>query len=322
MNRRFASLIILTALALGAPATAQAPTKLVVSWGTLEPTNTPVWIANESGIFKKHGLDVDLHFVGSSLQLTALIGGEIQISMVGGGEVVGANASGADLVILGTLGPVSTYMFEVPASIKTVADMKGKSVAVSRFGDAADIQTRIAFRKLGLDPKDVTFIQVGTSSSRFTALLNGAVQGTVASPGLNVPLEQHGMHQLFDMAKMKIPAANITIVGRRDWIYANRATAQRYVDAILEAIHRMQTDRAYSIAVLKQYFKTDDTKAMSDSYDYITRVIPAVPYPKAEQFTSLIAEGAYTNEKLKSVNVAKMLDDSFMRDAAKRMNLR
>jgi len=301
---------------------ADAPAKLVVSWGTLEPTNTPVWVANDAGIFKKHGLDVELHFVASSLQITALLSGDVQIAMVGGPEVASANASGADLVILGTLGPVSTYLFEVPSSIRRLADMRGKSVAVSRFGDAPDSATRIAFRKLGLDPKDVTFVQVGTSSNRMTALLNGAVQGTPASPGLNIVLEEHGMHPLFDMGKMKIPAANITIAARRAWINANRPLAQLYVDALLDAVQRTRTDKAYSVAILKQYFKTDDTKAMTLSYDYVVRTIPSVPYAKVEQFTDVLAEMSNTNEKLRNFDVAKMLDDSFLRDAARRMNLR
>jgi NitT/TauT family transport system substrate-binding protein len=297
-------------------------TKLVVSWGTLEPTNTPLWVAVDAGIFKKHGLDVDLRFVASALQIPAMLSGAVQIAMVGGSEVAAADASGADFEMLAVLGPIATYIFEAVPSVKTLADMKGKSVAVSRFGDAPDAETRIAFRKLGLDPKDVTFVQVGTSSNRMTALLSGAVQGTPASPGLNLDLENHGMHPLFDMGKMNIPAANISIAARRSWIAANRPVVQRYVDAMLEAIQRTKTDRAYSVAILKRYFKTDDTKAMSASYDYINRVIPTVPYPKTEQFTDLLAEMANANEKLRTLDVAKILDDSFVRDAARRMKLK
>lgn len=317
---------MLAAVALGSgaerPAAAQAPAKLVVSWGTLEPTNTPVWIAEESGLFKKHGLDVDLRFVASTLQITALLSGDVQVAMVGGPEVVSANVSGADLEILATLGPVQTYIFEVAPGVKTLADMKGKSVAVSRFGDAGDTATRIAFRKLGLDPKDVTFVQVGSSTNRMTAVLNGAAQGTPASPGLNLPLEAAGMHPLFDMGKMKIPAANICIAARRAWVNANRPIAQRYVDAILDGIHRAQIDKPYAIEILKKYFKTDDTRAMTMSYDYITRTTPAVPYSRPEQFTAILAEMANTNEKLRGANVGAMIDDSFLKDAARRMHLK
>jgi NitT/TauT family transport system substrate-binding protein len=307
----------------GLPANAaEMLSKVVVSWGTLEPTNTPVWVAQEAGIFKKHGLDVDLRYVASTLQITALLGGDVQIAMVGGPEVASADASGADLVVLATLGPIATYIFEVPGSIKTLADMRGKSVAVSRFGDAGDAATHIAFRRLGLDPRDVTFVQVGNSGNRMAALLNGAVQGTPASPGLNVDLEDHGMHPLFDMGKMRIPAANITIAARRVWVDANRPLVQKYVDAMLDAIHRTQTDKPFAVAVLKQYFKTDDTRAMTESYDYIVRTIPAVPYPKVEQFSAILGEMETSNEKLRSFNVAGMFDDSFLRDAARRMHLR
>ncbi len=297
-------------------------TKLVVSWGTLEPTNTPLWLAVDAGLFKKHGLDVDLRFVGSALQIPAMLSGDIQIAMVGGPEVAAADASGADLVMLAVLGPLATYIFEVAPSIKTLADLKGKSIAISRFGDAPDAESRIALRKLGFDPKDATFVQVGTSSNRMTALLTGAVQATPASPGLNVDLERHGMHPLFDMMKMNIPAPNISIAARKSWVAANRPTVQRYIDAMVEAIALTKTEKARSVAILKRYFKTDDTQAMTVSYDYIYKVIPRVPYPKVEQFTDVLAEMANVNEKLRGLDIAKMMDDSFLRDTARRMKLK
>jgi NitT/TauT family transport system substrate-binding protein len=297
-------------------------TKVVVSWGTLEPTNTPLWLAVDAGIFKKHGLDVDLRFVGSALQIPAMLSGDVQIAMVGGPEVAAADVAGADLVMVGVLGPLATYLFEVAPSIKTLADLKGKSIAVSRFGDAPDAESRIALRKLGFDPKDVTFVQVGTSSNRMTALLTGAVQATPASPGLNVDLERHGMHPLFDMMKMNIPAPNISIAARKSWIAGNRDTMQRYVDAMVEAIALTKRERARCIDLLKRYFKTDDTAAMTASYEYIFKVIPRIPYPKVEQFTDVLAEMANTNEKLRGVDIAKLLDDSFLRDTARRLNVK
>ena len=304
-------------------AAADAPlTKIVVSWGTLEPTNTPLWLAVDEGVFKKHGLDVDLRFVGSALQIPAMLSGDVQIAMVGGPEVASADAGGADLVMVAVLGPIATYLFEVAPSVKTLADLRGKTIAVSRFGDAPDAESRIALRKLGFDPKDATFVQVGTSSNRMTALLTGAVQATPASPGLNVDLERHGMHPLFDMMKMNIPAPNISIAARRSWIAANRPTMQRYVDAMVEAIALTKTQRAQSIEILKRYFKTDDTAAMTASYEYIYKVIPRIPYPKVEQFTDVLAEMANVNEKLRGVEVAKLIDDSFLRDPARRLNVK
>jgi len=320
-------MLAIAALGLLAPrvpaVAADAPlTKLVVSWGTLEPTNTPLWLAADAGIFQKHGLDVDLRFVGSALQIPAMLSGDVQIAMVGGPEVAAADAAGADFVMLAVLGPIATYIFEVAPSVKSLPDLKGKSIAISRFGDAPDAESRIALRRLGFDPKDATFVQVGTSSSRMTALLTGAVQATPASPGLNVDLERHGMHPLFDMGKMNIPAPNISIASRRSWVAANRPTVQRYIDAMVEAIALTKTEKARCVAILKRYFKTDDTEAMTQSYDYIHRVIPRVPYPKVEQFTDVLAEMANVNEKLRGLDIPKMLDDSFLRDTARRMNLR
>jgi len=164
-------------------------TKLVVSWGTVAISNTPVWVAYKAGLFKKHGLDVDLQYVESTLQIPSLISGSVQIAQVGGTNVVSADIGGADLVILATLSPVFPYLFMVPSNIKTPAQLRGKAIGVSKFGDASHVGAMIAMSRAGVDPKDVTFVQVGSSMNRATALINGAISGGVIIPPIPWPHE-------------------------------------------------------------------------------------------------------------------------------------
>lgn len=322
----FVFLVLALALGLAAPAAparaADAPAKVAVSWGTLEPTNTPLWVAYKAGIFQKNGLDVDLRFVASTLQIPALLSGDVQLAQVGGPEVASADASGSDLQILAVLGPSVTYMFMTPSAITSVAQLKGKSVAISKIGDAGDAAMHLAFRRLGLDPKDVTFVQVGNSANRFAALLSGNVQGTVASPGLNVELEQKGFHVLFDMGAMNIPAANITIVGRKSWIAAHRDIVQRYLDSIVEGIAREKSDKPYTVAVLKEFFKSEDTKAMDVAYNYFAKSTPAIPYPRTAQFGSIVTEMSNGNERMKGFDIAPFLDDSFLRESSRKLKIK
>jgi NitT/TauT family transport system substrate-binding protein len=301
---------------------ADAPAKLVVSWGTLEPTNTPLWVALKAGYFQKNGLDVDLRYVASTLQVPALLSGDVQIAQVGGPEVAAADASGSDLEVLATLGPSFTYFFMVPNAVKSLADMKGKAIAISKIGDAGDTAVHMAFRKLGIDPKDYTFVQVGSSTNRFTALLSGSVAATIASPGLNVELEDKGYHALFDMGAMNIPAANITIVARRPWVEGHRDIVQRYLDAIVQGIAREKADKPFTVAVLKEFFKSDNTKAMTVAYDYFTKATPSIPYPRPEQYAAELEYMSLSNSNLKGFDMSKYMDDSFLRESARKLKIK
>jgi NitT/TauT family transport system substrate-binding protein len=319
----FALAFSLTATLARADAPATGATKIVVSWGTVAISNTPVWLAYKSGLFKKHGLDVDLQYVASTLQIPSLISGSVQIGQVGGTNVVSADIGGADLVILATLSPVFPYLLMVSPDIKTPAQLKGKTIGVSKFGDASDVGARIAMQHVGVDPKDVTFVQVGSSTNRATALMNGAIAGGVIIPPMNVELEAHGLHTLVDLARLRVPAADITIAARRSWLNAHRDVAQAYIDAIVEAIAKARSDRALTVATIKEYFKSDDDKAMSAGYDFFVReILTSLPYPRAAQFTSSLEELSKSNDKVKTFDVSKILDDSFLRSAAARARTR
>lgn len=326
MRRASLRLTLLLALALALTCSAArgqpspvALTKVVVSWGTLDVANLPVWIAQKAGYFKQRGLDVDLQYQASTIQIASLLSGGVQIAQIGGTNVVSADASGADLIVMGTLSPIFPHLFMVAPEIKTAAQLKGRVVGISRFGDAGDMASRIALGRLGLSDKDVSFVQVGSSTNRAAALMNGAIQAGVVIPPQNTPLEAHGVHTLVDLARLRIPAANITISARAAWVSAHRPAMQAYIDGLVDGLKRMRADKPYAIAVMKQYFESDDGKAMGAAYDFYTHeILTTLPYPRVAQFTSSLDELAKTNEKVKGFDVAKILDDSFLRNASAR----
>jgi ABC-type nitrate/sulfonate/bicarbonate transport system substrate-binding protein len=210
----------------------------------------------------------------------------------------------------------------VPNDIKTVGQLKGKKVGVSQFGDSSFIGAQLGLRRMGLDTKDVTYVAVGSSTNRAAALMNGAVQGGVVSPPMDLELGAHGLHPLFSLAALKIPAVNVTITARRPWLLAHRDVAQRYVDAIVAGIERQKSDKALTLDVLRQYYKIDDPRELEECYAFYAKVTPTLPYPRAELFTEVLKELANTNEKVRGFDVSKILDDSFVRRAAADLKIR
>ena len=157
--------------------------KLHVGYSAQAGSLAPIWITKEAGIFRKHGLDVELLFIpGGPTAAAALMSGEVPITVVGGPAVVSSNLAGSDLVMIA--GIVNTFAFQI-VSVKTVTSyqqLKGKRLGVNRFGASPDVAARFALKHMGIDPKDITILQLGEQSTRLTAMMAGQLEAAVFLP--------------------------------------------------------------------------------------------------------------------------------------------
>ncbi len=316
-------LVMLVTLApqVSVPVAAQAD-KITIGYSNIAGGELPLWTATEDGYFATNGLNPDVQLIsGGANTVAALVSGQIQIAHAGGSEALSAMANGADLVVLGTLTPVYSYVLEVSSDINSPADLVGKKLGVATFGGSADIATRVVLRQAGIDPDtDVTMVATGSAANRTAALLSGAIQGGMAAgPPDTLSLEAQGLHPLFDLAALKLPAAIDTIIAQRAWVNSNHDLAQRYIDSIVQGTVRAQQDRDGSIAILKKYYKSDDDAAMSATYDFnINEVIPTLPFAKAEQFHDAVQQLSVNNPRIADVDLSKVLDVEFVQSAADR----
>ena len=297
--------------------------KLVAAYSNISADDWVAWYAFEKGIFKENGVDVDLQSINGGAQTSAaLLANGIQIGQFGGAEALSANAGGADLVLVGNLAPVYPYKLYAQKAIKTVADLKGKKVAISNAGGSSDIATRAALKANGLDPdKDVNIVAVGSHANRTAALLAGSVDAGVDDPPEDAELVKAGLNMIIDLASARLPSANTGIIVQRSYLNANRDAIQGYVDATVVARARMKADKDGSIAVLKKYFKFDDTANSNVAYDFFLGASPVTPvYPIVEvgQFKDPVEILGKTNDKIKTVDISKMIDNSFMKSAQDR----
>jgi ABC-type nitrate/sulfonate/bicarbonate transport system substrate-binding protein len=316
-----------TQAAAGSPSPTARPccTKVVAAYSNISADDWIPWYAFEKGIFKDNGLDVDLQSINGGAQTSAaLLSGGIQIGQFGGSEALSANAGGADLVIVANLAPVYPYKLYVQKGIKTLADLKGKNpkakVGVSNAGGSSDIATRSALKAAGIDPdKDVDIIAVGSHANRTAALLAGTIDAGVDDPPEDLELVKAGLTPLIDLAGQKLPAANTGVIMQRTYLTANKDTVQAYVDSLVIARLKMKSDKAGAVTVLGKYFKLDNQDALNNAYDFFMNEV-TVPYlfPDVTQFKDAVEILGKTNDKIKTVDIAKMLDRSFMQSAQDR----
>ncbi|MDE3193894.1 MAG: ABC transporter substrate-binding protein [Chloroflexota bacterium] len=303
---------------------APASFDLRVSYSNLIADELPLWATNEGGFFKQEGLNVGgLQQIDSSTGIAALLSGKVDIAQLGGSETMSANAQAGGagpLVVIGQLAGVYPFVLEVSKDIKTAADLKGKSIGVSSIGSSSDIATRVALRKLGLDPdKDVHIQAVGSTSSRISALLGGAIQGGVAQPPDTIKLEAGGFHVVYDLASQGLPSANTSVVTTRAFLQAHKDVVQRYVDAIVLGTKKLKADKAFGISVLEKYLKSTDQNAMGVTYDfYAGKVTKSQPFSKPDMFADAQQVLGAKDAKVKAYDVTQMLDSEFVQSAVDR----
>lgn len=314
--------LVLSAACAPAVGPARTPTppsltKITVSYSERVGSYLPLILAADQGIFKKHGLDPELQLMAGSTGMSALLSGQVQIAQVGGSEVLNAVAGGSDLVMSGNLGAVSSYVFIVAPDINTIEDLKGKQVGISSVGGSADTATRQVMKHFGLDPdKDITITPMGSLQNRTAGLLSGAIQAAPSNPPESLLLVRQGFKALFAVADVSGPTANATIVAQRAWVDQHNDVFQAWNDSIVEAIALAKSNKAVGLPVFKQFIGSDDDQLMSDAYDFwIGKVLKEPPTLTADQFGDTAAVMSANNPKIKDLNIAKLIDGSFVQNA-------
>ncbi|MFI5266260.1 MAG: ABC transporter substrate-binding protein [Chloroflexota bacterium] len=279
-----------------------------------------LYLAKEAGIFEKNGLDVDIRLIpGGSTAMAALVAGDTPFSHLGGSEALSSAAGGADIVVLAITSPTTSFVLEAANDLKTPADLKGKRFGISTIGSTSDIALHVGLHKLGLDPdKDVSITAVGSTANRLAALLSGQIQGAMELPLDAAKLEKSGFHSMIDLGDLKEPGTGQGVVAQRAYVNAHRDVTQKYVDSIVQAGALAKADRALAIKAIQQYVK-DDAANIGPAYDlYMRQTYTPTPLPRPELWNDAISVLGPKNEKLKSYDVNKLVDPSFVQSAIDR----
>jgi NitT/TauT family transport system substrate-binding protein len=152
--------------------------KITIAFSSVSANMAPLWITQERGFFRKYGLDVQLVFIESgSTTVQSLISKEVAFAQMAGAGVLQSRLRGSDVVMIAGFLNTMDYQLMVDKSITRPDQLKGKIMAVSRFGSSSDFATRYALDKFGLVPeRDVTILEIGTQPARFAALESGKIQ--------------------------------------------------------------------------------------------------------------------------------------------------
>ena len=229
---RWLSVFVFLALFSPSDVAAQAPLeKIRLAYSAIGGSQASFWIPYEAGIFRKHGLDVELLYVAGGGRAGQVVqSGEVPIGVFTGGAVINANLAGGDLAVVASSMNVMTFSVMARPEIKRPEDLKGKKIGVSRFGSATDFGLRYVEEKWPIKrQRDFAVIQVGGVTDVYNALRAGALDAAVVNAELAILARRDGFRELVDIAKMGINFPTSSAVTTRSFIKRNENAVRKFV---------------------------------------------------------------------------------------------
>ena len=293
--------------------------KLLVAYAGLISTHTSVWLGEDQGFYKRHGLDVTSVFTGSgSVTSQALLAGEAKVASTSVGPTAGAIVAGADMVILAGTIHILPYQLWVTPQIRQPADLRGKRVAISTFGSGSHLAAEVALQQLGLDAArdKIAILQVGTQPERVAALVTARIEATPLEPGFGHAARDKGLTVMVDLTKLDAPYLNTVLVASRRYLKENPQQTEAFLKGTIDGLYFLTNpanERAVK-SVLARRLKLSTPQAIQIMYDATVEIHgkTKVPYATPAGVQNMIDVLSPVNPRLAKLKAADMIDNSFI----------
>ena len=311
--------MVLISLTPERPASGQTLERIRIAYSGTGTNNYVTEVAQRSGTFRRNGLDVEVIYIGSgSLLMQALVAGTFLIGMSQGSEAIAAKLAGVDVRIAATIANHFNHVFLTSRAITSIKQLKGKRVAVSRFGSGSHFMTNLVLKEGGLDPdKDVTALQIGNSAARMAAILSGTVDGTIMAGDFIPKARKEGFNVLVDLSDLKIEYPFLTFNIPTSTIDRNFKTVKAFIKSASEAIKILQTDPAAAKNAIRVALRTDDPETLEFAANRSARLLERRPFPTPAAIQMVLEELGSKEPKAKSGKFEDFVDLRALRELEK-----
>lgn len=284
MNARFflivpaiLSCLLLVLTVAGAAERAAEKIRIAVSSKSLGFLDT--WAARERGFYRKQGLDAEIIAMRPPLTIGAIQAGEIDYA-IGASTISRGSISGAPVKLVSLALRSSFHTLVARPQIKSLADLKGKTIAVT-IGAADDFVARHLLRRAGVEAREVSFVNMGGSDTRFPALHSGKIDATPLSLPFFVVAKRQGFTLLGSAADV-IEMATVGIGTSTRKIQQEREQVKKMIRAQLETLRWIKHQKTEVVPFLQKFFDLDETVAVESHAIYSRLLIEdARPLPEA-----------------------------------------
>lgn len=310
-------MVLIAALLAGTAALGGAAERVRISYTAPGPQHGLLWLGDTAGLFRKNNLDLEIIYMPGNISAPSLMSGEIQFGQMTGALMSPIRLQGGDPVMLVSVQELLDDRLVVRPGINSPGDLKGKRIAISRFGAASHMRVLNMLPRYGLSEKDVTFLQIGDTPARIIALTGNSVDASSFSPPDHLAAVQAGMKILLNMAELNIFYQGTGLVTTQRYIAKNRDVVRRMVKSYVEAIHIVRTSPEITKRAFVKYRKTRDEKQLEDAYQTLREVVKPKPYPNMESFKTIFKDVSDRIPAAKTANPREFVDTSFLEELDK-----
>jgi len=294
-----------------------AADKVRIGYTSPGPQHGILWIADVSGLFKRNNLDIEVIYMPGNISAPSLMSGELQFGQMTGALMSPVRLQGGDPVMLVSIQELLDDRLMARPNITKPEELKGKRIAISRFGAASHMRVLNMLPRFGLTEKDVTFLQIGDTPARIIAMVGNSADASTFSPPDHLASQLAGMRTLLNMAELNIFYQGTGLVATQRYITKNRDIARRMVKSYIEAIHIVKTNSEETKRALVKYRKTKDPKQLEDAYQTLRETVKAKPYPNLEAFKTIFKDVSDRIPAAKTANPKEFVDTSFLEELDK-----
>jgi NitT/TauT family transport system substrate-binding protein len=290
---------------------------LKIPYVSISGFQAPLYLGERAGLFKKNQLEAQLIYMpGGSLIVQTLLSNEVGIASLAPPSAVSAWVKGAELSLVAGGIERALNVLMVNPKIKRIEDLKGKRVAISRFGSLSDVSLRdaLAFYKLRAN-QDVVVAQIGGLGERMVALTSGVVDGAILNVDQVFQAEKMGFQILIDLRKLPLTYSTQGIVVSNNFLRAQRSTVKRFLRVYIEGIKIFKTDKEYSMETLGRYIKTSDREILSKTYDVYRDAWESVPLMRRAGIQQAL--DSIPEAKSVKLNLDNLIDNSLIHELEK-----
>ncbi len=294
-------------------ASAWSQARVRVNWTAISGAQSGLWVAYEEGIFKRNGLDVEfIHVPSTSRAIQAMLAGEIAFSGLDVLNAVEADLKGADVVLLAAMTNRLVFSLMARPEIKRVADLKGKTVGITRIGSSTHTASLVVFGAAGLKQGEYQLLPLTEVPNILVALMAGQIDAGLLSPPTNDRARRSGFHELKNLAVDGPEYPSVALASTRAYVKANEDVTRRLVRSYVEAVHLFKTNKPVAINVLRKYTKVTDGEVLDDTYRQFKDYLESVPRVSRKGLETILAEVREKEPKAGRTPPEHFLDERFL----------
>jgi NitT/TauT family transport system substrate-binding protein len=307
-------LLVIAAL-MAVSMTTATSAKIIVGLSSVNIAFLPAYVTQDKGFFKDEGVEVlFVMFNAGATNLQALIGGDVQIMGSAFVETIGGRAAGIDVKNFWGICNLMPFQLYSQPDFKSMKQAKGKRFAISRFGSLTDYLTRATLHHFGVDEKEVTILQIGSTPARFAALTAKGVDASIVWFPVTEVAKAQGYNKLLDLKEVFPEWPYETFAARESYLAKEKDQVSKFLRAYQRGVKYTRDNKDEAVRIMKKYVKLDPAYAPA-GYDEYRDSFPlngqiaekAIPAVTEEEFRAGRIKKKLTTEDLIDRSFISML---------------